>query len=95
MHFGIQKLMVSSIVGTAHKQENEKQAVEQKAQAAEGPIKEVAASDAQRFGKDAITQAYLWSRMGKWYRENDVIVSETGCVLDLYDRQASELIICI
>ncbi|CAE7068050.1 unnamed protein product [Rhizoctonia solani] len=55
-----------------------KYSLDQQAQAAEGPIKEVATEDAQKFGKDAITQAYLWPRMGKWYRENDVIVSETG-----------------
>jgi TPP-dependent 2-oxoacid decarboxylase len=44
----------------------------------------VAAANAQKFGKDAITQAYLWPRMGKWYRENDIIVSETGYVLRSY-----------
>lgn len=65
-------------VGTTHKQENLKLAEEQQAQAAEGPIKEVETENSQKFGKDAITQAYLWPRMGKWYRENDVIVSETG-----------------
>ncbi|KAF8758973.1 hypothetical protein RHS01_02837 [Rhizoctonia solani] len=64
--------------GTTRKQENLKLAEEQQAQAAEGPIKEVETEDAQRFGKGAITQAYLWARMGKWYRENDIIVSETG-----------------
>jgi TPP-dependent 2-oxoacid decarboxylase len=67
--------------GTTLKQENLKLAEEQQTQAAEGPIKEVAAEDAQKFGKEAITQAYLWPRMGKWYRENDVIVSETGYVV--------------
>ncbi|CAE6412945.1 unnamed protein product [Rhizoctonia solani] len=64
--------------GTTRKQENLKLAEEQQAQAAEGPVKEVATENAQKFGKEAITQAYLWPRMGKWYRENDIIVSETG-----------------
>ncbi|KAG8706123.1 Pyruvate decarboxylase 1 [Ceratobasidium sp. 395] len=65
-------------LGTPCKRANLKDAEEQQATAAAGPTSEVASSDEAKFGKGAITQAYLWPRMGKWYRENDVIVSETG-----------------
>jgi len=65
-------------LGTPHKQANVKHAETQQAIAAEGPTDETASADDAKFGKGAITQAYLWPRMGKWYRENDVIVSETG-----------------
>ncbi|KAG9123719.1 hypothetical protein FRC07_014176 [Ceratobasidium sp. 392] len=65
-------------LGTPCKQANLKHAEAQQATAATGPTDEVASSDEAQFGKGAITQAYLWPRMGKWYRENDIIVSETG-----------------
>lgn len=65
-------------LGTPGKQANLKHAEAQQATAAAGPTGEVASIDEAKFGKGAITQAYLWPRMGKWYRENDVIVSETG-----------------
>lgn len=65
-------------MGTSHKQANEKHAEKQQARAAEGPSAETIAENEAKFGKGAITQAYLWPRMGKWYKENDVIISETG-----------------
>lgn len=65
-------------LGTSHKQATEKHAEKQQACAAAGPSAELIAENEAKFGKGAITQAYLWARMGKWYKENDVIISETG-----------------
>ncbi|QRV86347.1 pyruvate decarboxylase [Ceratobasidium sp. AG-Ba] len=65
-------------LGTPRKQAALKDAEEQQATAATGPPHEVASADDAKFGKGAITQAYLWPRMGKWYSQGDVIVSETG-----------------
>ena len=65
-------------MGTPHRQATIEHAEKQQASAASGPGDKTIAEDEERFGKGAITQAYLWPRMGKWYKENDVIVSETG-----------------
>ncbi|KAG9103099.1 Pyruvate decarboxylase 1 [Ceratobasidium sp. 370] len=65
-------------LGTTRRQSTLVDAEAQQAAAAAGPTSEAASIDEAKFGKGAITQAYLWPRMGKWYRENDVIVSETG-----------------
>ncbi|QRV88375.1 pyruvate decarboxylase [Ceratobasidium sp. AG-Ba] len=65
-------------VGTPHRQASLKDADTQQLVAATGPPHEIIKVNNTKFGEGAITQAYLWPRMGKWYRENDVIVSETG-----------------
>ncbi|KAF8610675.1 pyruvate decarboxylase [Ceratobasidium sp. AG-I] len=67
-----------ALVGTPHRQATTEHAEKQQASAASGPSDEAVAEHEEKFGKGAITQAYLWPRMGKWYKENDVIVSETG-----------------
>jgi len=67
-----------SAAGSPIKQLTEKDAIKQKADAAELPEESEVKDEAEKWGKDAITQSYLWPRMSKWWKENDIIVSETG-----------------
>lgn len=52
--------------------------------------------EAEKWGKDAITQEFLWPRMAHFFREWDVIVAETGTsafgILDIpYPKTAMSL----
>jgi len=64
--------------GTPGKQHNEKQAARERAGTLEQPGDHVVQQEEEKFGEGAITQSYLWPTMGNWYKEGDVIVSETG-----------------
>jgi len=64
--------------GSANKQQNEKEATQEKAEALEQPDEDTLRQEEEQFGKGAITQAYLWPTFGKWFKEGDVIISETG-----------------
>ncbi|KDQ21760.1 hypothetical protein BOTBODRAFT_50327 [Botryobasidium botryosum FD-172 SS1] len=64
--------------GTPAKQTTEKRAARERAQTLEHPEDHVIQQEEAKFGEGVISQSYLWPTMGRWYKEGDVIISETG-----------------
>lgn len=63
--------------GTAAANAAEDQSEKQRKAAVDTPSAEEEA-DEKKFGKGVITQAYIWPRMAKFFKEWDVILAETG-----------------
>lgn len=64
--------------GTTPARQNLEKAEEQRADAVTVPDDKEQAEEDAKWGKEAITQKYLWPTMSSFFRDNDVIVAETG-----------------
>lgn len=83
--------------GTTPARQNLEKAEEQRVDAVTVPDDKEQAEEDAKWGKEAITQKYLWPTMSSFFRDNDVIVAETGtsafgtspCRVNLTTRRTS------
>lgn len=54
------------------------QAEDQRKEAESVPDKVEQAAEDEKWGKDAITHQYLWPRVSKFFRNEDIILAEAG-----------------
>ena len=64
--------------GSTPANEQVEAAEDQRKEAVNVPEPGEQAAEDEKWGKDTITQKYLWPRVSKFFRDQDVIVAETG-----------------